>query len=73
MIPSSSVEELEDAFNSAKNALEAELSFKEEQLQLTRTKAQREKEARLELEKELEALREKIRMTELQTISSISR
>jgi hypothetical protein len=34
MIPSSSVEELEDAFNTAKNALETELSFKEEQLQV---------------------------------------
>jgi hypothetical protein len=35
MIPSSSVEELEDAFNTAKNALETELSFKEEQLQVS--------------------------------------
>lgn len=73
MIPSSSVEELEDAFNTAKNALETELSFKEEQLQLTKTKAEMEKEARLALEKELEALREKIRMTDIQTMSSLTR
>jgi len=98
MIPSSSVEELEEAFNTAKNALETELSFKEEQLQVcscllpekrtfqlrltttrvswvkvTRTKAEREREARRVLEKELEVLREKIRMTEQQTLSSLSR
>jgi ferredoxin len=40
---------------------------------LTKTKAEREKEARLALEKELEALREKIRMTDIQTLSSLTR
>jgi hypothetical protein len=41
--------------------------------QLTKTKAEKEKEARLALEKELEVLREKIRMTDIQTLSSLNR
>jgi len=73
MIPSSSLEELEEAFNNSKNMLELELSIKEEELRATKNKVQEEEKVRMELQRELELLKEKIRMTEIQTESSLIR
>ncbi len=73
MIPSSSLEELEEAFANAKSAFQVKLTQQEEKLKITQTKVDEERQARIELENELVALKEQIKVTEEQTKSTLIR